>query len=510
MSTTRASKASSSCVLIAVIVILLSLVRVRNSHGERRKRIGIRVISQEDARKRLDAVFGDIGRTIATYESLERIETQARRIAAGKYIIDAVKVLSIFTFGAVGNGSHDDGPALERALVAAKIYDSKVMVHLPAGHRYFIGAPILISEISNVELRIDGIVLAPRELYQRSGNYQQAMSPEQERMQFAFFTFAHAKNFTLSGAGEIDGRGKRWWRMRKRNPREKAPVLILFRDSYDIIIRHLELHHSPFYHLVLLRTHHVLIDRLQIYSPSSSINTDGIDILESSEINIHNCWISTGDDNLAIKEGSSRVYVRGGFFFRGHGLSIGSLGEGGTTASVKHVYLANVTFIRTTNAARIKTWQGGQGAVKNITFTHLYVAGVSYPIVIDQFYCPQSQHPGMCSNSSYAVKVSDVQILHIAGWHTSGVAASLHCSHALPCTITLEDLHLRSAPGCSNVVRCLNVRTRPLSSIHSSSSSSSSLSNACQHGDEMHGYRLDLTRKERRRLAANFSCIHPP
>jgi hypothetical protein len=56
---------------------------------------------------------------------------------------------------------------------------------------------------------------------------------------------------------------------------------------------------------------------------------------------------------------------------------------------------------------------------------------------------------------------------------------------------------VRSVPGCSNVVRCLNVASRPGA--------------ACADGDNMHGYRLDLSRRQRRALARNgTSCVHPP
>lgn len=187
----------------------------------------------------------------------------------------------------------------------------------------------------------------------------------------------------------------------------------------------------------------------------------------------------------------------GGVFHKGHGLSIGSLGEGGTTASVEDVSLRDVRFVRTSNAARLKTWQGGRGRIRNVTFRDLDVRGVGQPLVVDQFYCPASQHPGACANETDAVAVERVAVSGITGWHTSGVAAMLHCAPSSPCDVEVTGLRLSSAPGCSNVVRCLNV-ARPADP-----------SAACARGDEMHGYRLDLSRRQRREMAGNVSCVHP-
>ena len=50
--------------------------------------------------------------------------------------------------------------------------------------------------------------------------------------------------------------------------------------------------------------------RLRVESPSSSTNTDGVDVLASEDVRVEDCWISTGDDNVAIKEGSNNVIVR--------------------------------------------------------------------------------------------------------------------------------------------------------------------------------------------------------
>ena len=183
------------------------------------------------------------------------------------------------------------------------------------------------------------------------------------------------------------------------------------------------------------------------------------------------------------------------------------------------VALRGVSFVRTTNAARVKTWQGGHGSVRNVTFADIRVAAVGVPIVVDQFYCPASQHPALCDNSSDAVAIKGLVIDGISGWHTSGVAAMLHCADAAPCQVELRRLQLEPQRGCSNIVRCWSVdlvgRARPNSREkenlnHDRGAAPNYVSNPCQNGNEMHGFRFNVTRREGRRIARNFSCQHPP
>jgi len=368
-------------------------------------------------------------------------------------------------------------------------------VHLPAGRTYKMSA-VVLADVEDLELRIDGTIRAPPmdRWPARAEPEDETQSPELRRMRYAFLELRRAKRVTVTGSGAVEGSGRAWWRVRKRRPSVRAPVLLLIADSRDVAVTHLRLAESPFYHVVVLRSSSVALRRLRVASPPGSVNTDGIDLLAARDVTVDDCWVDTGDDNVAIKEGCVGVEVRGGTFYKGHGLSIGSLGEGGTTASVRDVVLSGVRFVKTSNAARVKTWQGGSGAVANVTFRDLDVRAVGAPVVVDQFYCPASQHPGPCANESKAVAVERVTIDGVTGWHTSGVAAMLHCSDAAPCDVSVSNLKLEGAPGCSNVVRCWNVKAGP---------------GPCAAGNAMHGFRFDLSRKERRALAVNATCVHP-
>lgn len=463
-------------------------------------------------------------RIVQLYERAAKIERASRIAEAKEALAELMREVTLGRAALVSvldwrtADDRDDSPALRRAVRAAQAMADehpklRVVVHMPATRTYLL-SPVTVSA-RRLELRIDGTVQAHNkpQLPVVPTFTDKAMSPELQRMQYAFVRITESRELRLTGFGTVDGDGEKWWRQRKLDPTRRAPVLILVSESNDVEVSSLELRNSPFYHVVVLRSHDVKLRRLNISSPVSSVNTDGVDVLASTHISVTSCWISTGDDNVAVKEGSRFVHVQGGVFYRGHGLSIGSLGERGTFASVRDVWLSSVAFIKTTNAARVKTWQGGQGVIANVTFFNLTVSGVGMPIVVDQFYCPASQHPKPCANASKAVAIDGLTIDGVTGWQTSGVAAMFHCARDAPCRVDLRNLHLAPAPGCSNIVRCLNVQPTPLTG-HSwhrwrPSASSPPLEAPCRRGDEMHGYRLDLTRQERKRLAGNFSCVHP-
>eukprot|EP00959_Pyramimonas_sp_CCMP1952_P178937 3740744-Pyramimonas_sp.AAC.1 len=72
---------------------------------------------------------------------------------------------------------------------------------------------------------------------------------------------------------------------------------------------------------------------------------------------VQGCRISTGDDNIVIKEGSKNILVEKCWLLDGHGTSLGSLGEANSFGSIEDVVVRNVVYNRTRFGARIKTWQ---------------------------------------------------------------------------------------------------------------------------------------------------------
>lgn len=99
----------------------------------------------------------------------------------------------------------------------------------------------------------------------------------------------------------------------------------------------------------------------------------------------------------------------------------------------------------TDNGVRIKTWQGGSGAVTGITFDNIKMVNVRNPIMIDQFYCLTRD----CKNGTSAVLVSDIKYSSIKGsYDIRSPPMHFACSDAVPCrNLTLSDVELLPAKG---------------------------------------------------------------
>ncbi|KAI6694559.1 hypothetical protein NL676_022269 [Syzygium grande] len=125
--------------------------------------------------------------------------------------------------------------------------------------------------------------------------------------------------------------------------------------------------------------------------------------------------------------------------------SIGSLGNRNSRACVSNITVRDSAIKSSDNGVRIKTWQGGSGAVSGVTLDNIHMDNVRNPIIIDQFYCLAKQ----CTNQTSAVLVSDVLYTNIKGsYNVRSPPMNFACSDLVPCTnITITDIELLPAQG---------------------------------------------------------------
>lgn len=146
--------------------------------------------------------------------------------------------------------------------------------------------------------------------------------------------------------------------------------------------------------------------------------------------------------------------------------SIGSLGVHNSQACVSNVSVRNAVIRHSDNGVRIKTWQGGMGAVSGISFAGIYMENVRNCIIIDQYYCLDKR----CTNQTSAVYVSDVSYVGIKGtYDVRSPPMHFACSDTVPCTnITMADVELLPFEGelvddpfCWNAYGALQTLTIP-------------------------------------------------
>ncbi|KAJ4748778.1 Pectin lyase-like superfamily protein [Rhynchospora pubera] len=150
-----------------------------------------------------------------------------------------------------------------------------------------------------------------------------------------------------------------------------------------------------------------------VISDEYSPNTDGIHLSESQNVRIQNSIIGTGDDCISISDGTSNVVIDGITCGPGHGISIGSLGEDQSTATVEKISVSNSYFLNTTNGARIKTWQ--ENAV--------HISDVKY----NNFWGTSSKDYAVTLNCSKTVACTDI---HLTNINITTVASSVENTEA--------------------------------------------------------------------------------
>lgn len=133
----------------------------------------------------------------------------------------------------------------------------------------------------------------------------------------------------------------------------------------------------------------MVINNLKITAPGDSPNTDGIHVARSTNIQISDTKISTGDDCISLGPGSTNISISGILCGPGHGISIGSLGKAQGEENVSGINVRNCNISNTENGLRIKTWAPSPPSnVSDVTFEGITLNNANNPIIIDQRYCP--------------------------------------------------------------------------------------------------------------------------
>ena len=205
-------------------------------------------------------------------------------------------------------------------------------------------------------------------------------------------------DIVIEGEGEtsiIDGQGTRWWQARDNKETFNPGAMIRFEKGSRFLIRNLKVQNTPGVNITLSNSNGAnngTVHDVTIYNPSSetkteqpSHNTDGISIW-GHHMNIYNCNISTGDDNVVCDNDAQYIHVWNCKFGTGHGASIGSF-----TKNIKHVWFDNITMNGTTAGIRMKTGINSDGTLRgggeeDWKFTNFTMTKVKNPFSIDCFY----------------------------------------------------------------------------------------------------------------------------
>ncbi|GAB4858941.1 hypothetical protein Ancab_010413 [Ancistrocladus abbreviatus] len=340
-------------------------------------------------------------------------------------------IYSVTNYGAEPDGATDSSKAFSSAWAAACASATSSTLYVPAG-TFLISSTVVFSgktcKFSSITFRIDGTLLAPSD-YRVLGSSG------------TWLSFESVNGVSISG-GILDGQGSSLWACKASGKSCPAGVTTLgFSNSNNVAISGLMSKNSQLYHIVINGCNNVQVQGVKVTAPSTSPNTDGIHVEQSSIVSISNTQISTGDDCVSVGPGTSGLWIENVACGPGHGISIGSLGKAQNEQGVQNVTVKTVTFTGSQNGVRIKSWaRPSTSFVQNVLFQHATMVNVQNPIIIDQNYCPDNNG---CSHQASGVRISDVTYQDIHGSSATEVAVNFDCSSKYPCSnVVLEDVNL--------------------------------------------------------------------
>ena len=201
-------------------------------------------------------------------------------------------------------------------------------------------------------------------------------------------TGSNLSNIEISGSGTIDGRATA----------TSSNHLLDIQNVNALQVKGVTIQNSGNFHLVVENDSNMTIDGINIndnFSVASNggnylSNTDAIDY-SGQHILIKNSTINCGDDDIVAKPSGvfvGDVTITNDTIGRGHGISIG----GQTQSGMDGLNVNHITFNGTDNGLRLKSGakaiqtSGGGGVVKNVSFDHITMTNVKYPLIINSWY----------------------------------------------------------------------------------------------------------------------------
>jgi polygalacturonase len=215
-----------------------------------------------------------------------------------------IRIFDVAKYGAVGDGTTFDSPAIQRAINEAAAYAGTAQVLVRGRKKYLIGTIELKGGI-DFHLAEDAQLLAST----RREDYRDQLSGSNQAGTTAaggLIVADGAVGLTISGTGSVQGRAREfmeryddaseWW-----IPKEFRPKMFVLIGCRHLQVRDITFAEAPNWGLHMLGCDGVLVDNVKIRNLLNVPNCDGIDPDHSRNVEIRNCDIVSGDDAVVVK-----------------------------------------------------------------------------------------------------------------------------------------------------------------------------------------------------------------
>ena len=312
--------------------------------------------------------------------------------------------VDVRSFGAVGDGVHDDTAAIQTAI---GYLPAKGRLVFPAGT--YLTRPLILKSHITLEVTEHAVIkgwtnredypIVPGSVFSENGEeiYFGGFEGDTKPMYQSLITGQYAEDIAIVGKGMIDGNAQNsdFWVGFNQFPAAR-PRLMFFNRCRNVTVHGVHICNSPSWQLHPFYSEKIGIYDIQISAPKNSPNTDAIDPESCDGVEIIGCRFSVGDDCIAIKSGkidlgtklnrSANAHViRNCLMDNGHGaITLGSeIGAG-----VRNLEVSQCWFRGTDRGLRIKSRRGrGKNCrIDGVTFENIRMEGVLTPIVINLWY----------------------------------------------------------------------------------------------------------------------------
>lgn len=314
--------------------------------------------------------------------------------------------LNVRRFGAVGDGVHDDTPAIQAAINTCP---RQGRVLIPAG--VYRVLPLFMKSHTRIEIQkgatlqletdrtrfpiLPGMILSTDETRDLNLGSWEGNPLD---MYAAFISGNGVEDVVLYGEGVLDGQGDKgdWWINHRTMRGAWRPRMFFINDCENVTVQGITFRNSPAWNLQPYFSRNLRFLNVHVCAPADSPNTDGFDPESCTGILLAGVTFTTGDDCIAIKAGklymgetyktpTSQMEVSHCLMENGHGgMTCGSEMAGG----VNHVYLHDCVMRNTDRGLRIKTrrGRGKQGVIDEIVFENVLMENVGTPYVVNCLY----------------------------------------------------------------------------------------------------------------------------
>ncbi len=384
-------------------------------------------------------------------------------------------ICRVSQFGARGDGVSSDTTSIQGAIDACAMSNGGGVVVFDQ-KTYLTGTLQLKSNV-DIKLPKGATLLGSLNSYDYSSIPKEA-GVQNKNPKALLYSF-NSENITIYGGGVIDGNGAAnpfWNGSQAEDLWANRPLLILLSKMKNVTLKGVTLQNSASWTVVINQDDGVIIDQIVLNAAPNinGVNLDGIDLVDSRNIEIKNSQIASQDDAIVLKSifknkakgaGVSNVHV--------HDVEVSSLGANGlkigtyVVGSVSHIVFENLSIKKVMyGAMEVESVDGG--SVADVTFNNIKV-GSATSLLYVMLASRAAELPGSIDGITFQnISASNISNpwagvapdwAHAstndlnAGWGNAISGAMINGVVYAPTNIVLNNVRLNTLGGATSIPR---------------------------------------------------------